>query len=384
MQEPLVSIFCTSHPDSVGNSCRLQLLIEFSKKFNQTIITNQPVYIESLNTGSRIIPLPESNSKWRRVPVISKLMYAKQISGFLNDICKGKKLFLFHDTSDYVLYLDKSIPIYTCVHQIHEFIGLSPQKGLSSIITHLNGMLLMAGVKKSKVCFANSKTIAEYLKSSGLKQEIIVTPHFIDKSHYGNNAPDSSISSLLRKEKNQGAYIITYTGWVSENRGLQLMLDVIKRLSEHNDCYRLCIVGCQDDYKTRIERFAFENGITKNVLVYGRINYEYMPAILQESDICLSFLDINPVYSVSPPQKVVEYFAAGKPVIANHIKTHELLIDDGRMGYLLDDADSIAQKIIDISKDNELYSFLSQNALIESIKYDKDTIVESYLKYMEG
>ena len=201
MQEPLVSIFCTSHPDSVGNSCRIQLLVEFSRRYDQTIITNQPAYIESLDTGSQVISLPRLKSTWRRVPIFSKLMYARQISGFLNNACKGKKLFLFHDTSDYVLFLDKSIPIYTCVHQIHEFIGLSPQKGISSIITRLNGKLLMAGVKKSKVCFANSRTIAEYLKSSGLKQEIIVTPHFIDKSRYGKNALESNISSLLRNEK---------------------------------------------------------------------------------------------------------------------------------------------------------------------------------------
>lgn len=382
MQEPLVSIFCTSHPDSVGNSCRLQLLVEFSKKFDQTIITNQPVYIESLKTGSRVIPLPESNTVWHRVPVISKLMYAKQIAGFLNNACKGKKLFLFHDTSDYVLYLDKSIPIYTCVHQIHEFIGLSPQKGVSSIITRLNGKLLMAGVKMSKVCFANSETIAVYLQSSGIKQDIIVTPHFIDKSHYGKNTPESSISFLLRNEKENGAFIVTYTGWVSENRGLQLMLDIIRRLNEYSDRYRLCIVGCQDDYKKRIECFASENGIAKNVLVFGRISYEYMPAILQESDVCLSFLEINPVYSVSPPQKIVEYFAAGKPVIANHIKTHELLIDDGRTGFLLDDADSIVRKIIAITEDKEYYARVSSNAMKEAEKYDKETIVATYIKYM--
>ena len=169
---------------------------------------------------------------------------------------------------------------------------------------------------------------------------------------------------------------------MSENRGLDLMLDVIKRLSEYNECYKLCIVGCQNDYKTKIESFASDSGISKNVLVFGRINYEFMPGILQESDVCLSFLEINPVYSVSPPQKVVEYFAAGRPVIANHIKTHELLIDDGQTGFLLDDADSIVHKIIAITKDKELFDWISSNALKEADRYDKETIVGSYLKYM--
>lgn len=380
MPQPLVAIFCTTHADSVGNSCRLQLLAELSKRFDVTVVTNQVAYIKSLGIGREVIQLPNYQSFLMRLPVISKLFYAKKLAGFLNKVCNGKKLFVFHDTSDYVLYLRKDIPVYTCVHQIHEFIGLGIRNGLSAFITKMNGKLLMAGVKRSKVVFANFQTIADFLKKHGVNQDVVVTPHFIDKSCYGDDAPESSISDTLHMEKSSGSFIMTYTGWVSENRGLQLMLDVVNKLSKKGKKYILCIVGCQDDYKERIIKFAQENTISDRILVYGRVNYDLMPAILKASDVCLSFLEINPVYTVSPPQKVVEYFAAGKPVVANHIVTHEALIKDGITGYLLDNADSIAEKIELLQNDKQLYDNLSQNVLAESEKYDKEFIVETYYK----
>ncbi len=379
MQQSLVAIFCTSHADSVGNSCRIQLLAELSKKFDLLIVTNQEEYIRSLGLCEKVVSLPSlSYSLPNRLPILGKLLYAKKVAGILNNLCKGKKLFVFHDTSDYMLFLRKEIPIYTCVHQIHEFIGLSQRKGLTALITKLNGKLLLAGVKRSRIVFANFQTIADFLKQNGIKQEVIVTPHFIDRKCYIEKSPESKISLLLKNEKAKGAFVLTYTGWVSENRGLQLMLDVAVKLALKDNRFKLCIVGCQEEYKDRIECFAKENKVVDNIFVYGRVNYDLMPAILKSSDICLSFLEVNPVYSVSPPQKVVEYFAAGKPVIANHIVTHECLIQDGVNGYLLDDSDSIVRKAEEIASNKNLYERLSNNARKESDKYDKGIIVEKY------
>lgn len=383
MQQPLVAIFCTSHADSVGNSCRLQLLAELSKRYDLTLLTNQAEYVRSLFKEAKVKELPVYQSSLMRIPVVSKLVYAKKIAGFLNKECDGKKLFLFHDTSDLVLFLDKNIPIYTCVHQIHEFVGFSRGKGLSGLVTRINGKLLLKGVKRSKVCFANFATISDYLKQEGLKQEVIITPHFIDRSVYRIGAPTSDVSDRLHEEKKRGSFILTYTGWVSENRGLQLMMDVIKGLAAKDGRFKLCIVGCQDDYKEKISIYAKDNGIEDNVLLYGRSNYDKMPAILMSSDVCLSFLEVNPVYSVSPPQKVVEYFAAGKPVVANHIQTHEYLIEHGKNGYLLDDAASIIVHIEKLANDKQLYDELSKNALEESEKYDKEKIMDVYIKKIE-
>ena len=54
------------------------------------------------------------------------------------------------------------------------------------------------------------------------------------------------------------------------------------------------------------------------------------------SDVCLSFLDDVPAHHLSPPQKILEYFAAGKPVICNKIRTHELLVNHGVNGFILE------------------------------------------------
>ena len=101
-----------------------------------------------------------------------------------------------------------------------------------------------------------------------------------------------------------------------------------------------------------------------------------IPGILYYSDVCLSFLNADvPAYRVSPPQKVAEYFAAGKPVICNKIAPHEWLVDHGVNGFVLDpDPLKIAEYILKLKNDKITYTKMSANAQETAKQHDIDKI----------
>jgi glycosyltransferase involved in cell wall biosynthesis len=136
------------------------------------------------------------------------------------------------------------------------------------------------------------------------------------------------------------------------------------------------VIAGSDDYHTRvIKDYFLERNFEKNVICLGKIEYDFIPGVIALSDVCLSILKDNRVYQMSPPQKVIEYMAAGKPVIANKIQTHSLLITDEYDGYLTEsDPYIISDKILFLKANPEIYKQMSKNVLKTASKFDTSLV----------
>jgi glycosyltransferase involved in cell wall biosynthesis len=78
---------------------------------------------------------------------------------------------------------------------------------------------------------------------------------------------------------------------------------------------------------------------------------------------------------MSPPQKVIEYMSAGKPVIANRIQTHSMLITDEYNGYLTEyNPLVISERILYLKENPDVYKIMSKNALRTSRKFDTSIV----------
>lgn len=376
----LTVIFVTTHPDTIGNSYRLNIIRMLSNYYSIILLTNCQSFIVSQGIKvKQIVPLVPLNTLFHKVPILNKLLYEKQVANQINQYCPNSKLFIFHDTANYLVRVKYDIHIYTLVHQIHEFEGITKPTGLRLVLQKIQKQRLLKGLKRSNVCFVVSSTIEKYLRDNGIKNEVIIAPHCVSLDLFQNPCIRGTESDFLLSLKSKGKFIITYTGWVSENRGFSLMLEIIKLLVAKDCKFVLCIVGCQEDYINKINLFTKQYNLKDNLFSFGRIDSSFIPMILHNSDLCLSFLDNVPGYQVSPPQKIVEYFAAGKPVIANHIPTHELLINDGVNGLLLDDSDSIVPAIIKLSSDTVFYKTLCDGATRSSFKFDEKVIEKLFV-----
>ena len=137
-----------------------------------------------------------------------------------------------------------------------------------------------------------------------------------------------------------------YTGAIRKSNGLSMLVDTAQALTRRgrNDI-RLILFGDGDE-RVVLEAEAGKRGL-RNILFKGKVDKRAIPAILARADLCLLHWQPSPIekYGMSM-NKQFDYFAAGKPVLAN-TKTAYDLIDQYRCGIsqTLTTADAYADAI---------------------------------------
>lgn len=372
-------IFTTYHPDTIGNACRIEMMNYLSHNFDISVFTNQVSFVKLVIPKVKVIELPKH--KVTKITPITDLFYFHKVAMIINN--DYKFIFMFDDTAKVALW--SKIDVFQYVHQY----GIrSNEKSnsllfiLKSLLSIINDYFYIKGLISSKVNFIVSQPIIDILKEKKVNNYYLI-PHGINISKFRQPIITKEHQELKRI-KESGYFIITYSGWVSKNRGLKLMLDCIKECIKIDNKIILVIAGAEADHGIEIETFAKQNQLTSNIVNLGKLDSALIPGILYFSDVCLSFLDDVPAHRVSPPQKVIEYFAAGKPVICNRIQTHELLINNGKNGYIIDwDSTQVTEAIIKLKNDKKLYDYMVNNALQEANKYDINKIYGEMIRLIK-
>ena len=135
------------------------------------------------------------------------------------------------------------------------------------------------------------------------------------------------------------------------------------------------IAGSDLQRTVEINNYFMERNLEENIICLGKIEYDFIPGVIALSDVCLSILEDNPVYQMSPPQKVIEYMASGKPVIANKIQTHTMLITNEYDGFLTENNPAvISERILFLKANPEIYKLMSKNVLKTASKFDTSQV----------
>jgi glycosyltransferase involved in cell wall biosynthesis len=360
--------FNFKEPESIGNAVIIHTLSFIASHFTVTIYTNQADFLRTQLPEAKIISL--SHIKLSEIPVLGMLHYCRKIAKIL-DADKSDAVFIGHNYAPIALWLTKTSFQY--VYQVHEMLGLERKSGFSKISQKIVEYIILKGIRASKVSFVVSEPIIRYLKMHR-SNNLYLTPHCVDLKRFSRPA-FSVIHDEISRKKEQGYFIVCYTGWVSEERGLSTMLESLY-ISQTKDNKILFLVAGSDIQHTReINNYFIEKDLEKNLICLGKIEYDHIPGVIALSDVCLSILEDNPVYQMSPPQKVIEYLASGKPVIANEIQTHALLITDKFNGFLTENnPDMISDRILFLKKNPEIYERMSKNALQTASKFDTSKV----------
>lgn len=364
----LSAFFYFKEPESIGISVIIHTLSFIASHFTVTIYTNQADFLQCQIPDVKIISV--DHIKLSEIPVFGMLNYCRKIAKIL-DSDKSDAVFIGHNYAPIALWLTKTSFQY--VYQVHEMLGLEKKSGLDKISQKLMEYIILKGIRASKTSFVVSEPIIQYLKMHK-STNLYLTPHCVDLKRFSRPS-FSVIHDVIRKKKEQGYFVVCYTGWVSEERGLRTMLESIN-ISITKDMKILFLVAGSDIQHTReINNYFMERNIEENLICLGKIEYEHIPGVISLSDVGLSILENNPVYQMSPPQKVIEYMASGKPVIANKIQTHAMLITDEHDGFLTGNNPAmISDRILFLKMNPEIYELMSKNALQTASKFDTSKV----------
>lgn len=379
MKYKLSVIFTTTHADTLGNANRLEIIRFLSNALETIIFTNQPVFVKKLFPYCKVEELTRKNKCL--ISLINNFYFWKSIADKVNSIpCDA--VFMMYDNAPAAFWI--KYPVIQYIHQFGER-GIKKKWGVRPFFKNIMNFITEAysnkGLRKSKLVFAVSQPIINLFKSKSINN-LQLLPHGMDLKKYQNPLLLPNHDSL-KKLKDEGYFIVTYTGWVTEGRGFSLMMNSIKEAVKIDNKIVLVIAGADNRFSNEIESFKKQNNLQFNIINYGIVDVSLVPGILFYADVCLSFLNDVPAHSFSPPQKIIEYFAAGKPVICNKIESHLCLVNHNMNGLILNyDFLEVADAIINLKIKPDLLKTLSANALSSSLVFDVQFVYGNMLKKM--
>lgn len=155
--------------------------------------------------------------------------------------------------------------------------------------------------------------------------------------------------SLRRElELPQGKKIISYTGALVMNKGIQNFLDAIPLVLEKTKDVFFVIAGFPIE---GAERFVEQKGIKEYVRLVSPLNYFELSKILAASDAGVDPKDSS---TRQASGKILQYMAAGIPVICYERENNRRYLEEGGFYASKDDAVSLAEAIIKCVEDEEL------------------------------
>ena len=183
----------------------------------------------------------------------------------------------------------------------------------------------------------------------------------------------------------KGIFKVTYTGSVRLVNNLQMLCDAGKEIQLRGYSNIFIMIHGAGDQVEELSEYCVNEGI-KNVKLYGRIDKKYIPYVLANSDLCILCYQNTPLLRFGGSMnKMFDYFASGKPIIANAKMGHSI-IDEYRCGIELDSNDpkALAEKILEYyvmpTEERELIGKHSREA---AIAYDLPKLCDELIRIVE-
>ncbi|NMB09927.1 MAG: glycosyltransferase family 4 protein [Tissierellia bacterium] len=199
----------------------------------------------------------------------------------------------------------------------------------------------------------------------------------IDIEEFNKNIKENKFSD--EDLEREDIFKVVFTGSIGKSNNLKRVIDSFKIIQDkgYKDI-KLLVYGDGADREPLIE-YAKENNI-ENVVFKGRVEKKYVPYILSKADLqLLSVIHCPELYQYGmSPNKLFEYFAAGKPTISN-VECNYDLLEKYNSGKTIDELtnEKFADGIIEFyNLPKEDYNRYCENALKASKDFDFDLLTD--------
>lgn len=171
---------------------------------------------------------------------------------------------------------------------------------------------------------------------------------------------------------------LIYIGHVARWSGLEQVVEALPAVLRGLPEARLRIVGeGPHEVRRSIQNVAKRHGVSENVEFLGPRPHTEISALLRDAMVGLAIFEPNPLRTYAMPLKVVEYMAAGLPVVATEdTETADVVrqYDCGAVVPLTSDA--IAESVLRLLSDEGRWQRASGNALAGSTDFDWSRLME--------
>lgn len=230
------------------------------------------------------------------------------------------------------------------------------------LMTYLRWRKIRNSIKKFDFYFPISNYMKSWLNKYDIENSnISIIPNIIE------------LDSFLKLKKSENKIPkILYVGGYTYSKGVFVLANALKNIKIP---FKMSFYG-SGDLKKDLINFVKQNKI--NATINDEVNYSKIPEIYQSHDIIIFPSLVPEAFG----RIAIEAMAAGKPVIATKIGGIKELINDKINGFLFNSGDHVElQKIIEsLIKNKRLRDIIGQNGRKESLKYDKELIVNEVIE----
>ncbi|MFN8401664.1 MAG: glycosyltransferase family 4 protein [Anaerolineales bacterium] len=242
--------------------------------------------------------------------------------------------------------------------------------GLSSIELkyHYPGMdvALLAKIKEQELATLHlsdaiicpSNVTRDYIASLGLDRKLVTTiPNGVSPS-------DFSVTPLPVRDEREP--VLLYIGTLADWQGLDIVIKALPKILEQQPV-KLRILGRgRSRQRKMLAKQIRKLGLEDHVIVQPAVPHHEIPAAISSADICVAPLGLNDrnVTQGACPIKVLEYMAAGRPLLASNMPIVRELVREDVDGLLFSPNDPVdlARQANQLLKDMDLSKRLADSA----------------------
>jgi glycosyltransferase involved in cell wall biosynthesis len=126
-------------------------------------------------------------------------------------------------------------------------------------------------------------------------------------------------------------YLVAYLGVMAPQDGVDHLLRAARHLVRSGrDDVSFTLMGAGDSFDD-LRRLAHELELDEHVRFTGRIPDAEVEVTLATADVCVSPDPLNPLNDVSTMNKMLEYMACGRPIVAFDLREHRYSAGDGAL-----------------------------------------------------
>lgn len=216
----------------------------------------------------------------------------------------------------------------------------------------------IATLHLSDAVLCPSKVTSDYIASLGLNRKLVtVIPNGVSPS-------DFSPSPLPSREGR--VPVLLYIGTLADWQGLEIVIKALPSVLEQQPV-QLCIVGRgRSRQRKLLAKQIRKLGLENHVSIQPAVPHHEVPALIASADICLAPLGLNDrnVTQGACPIKVLEYMAAGRPLVASNMPiVRELVREDvDALLFSPNDPDDLVRQVLALLDDIELSRRLAMSA----------------------
>lgn len=183
----------------------------------------------------------------------------------------------------------------------------------------------------TKIIALSSGIAEEIIKKGVVPEKLIVVPNACDISAFACEYEQPGVIKKLKAEN--GAKVCVYAGTFGYVNGLDYILD-IAAVQEGNNNIKFLLIGAGAE-KRRLERRIIEECLDDRVFILDSMSKEQVIAYIQHADACFSTVKNIPALYNNSANKFFDALAAGKPIIINHLGWQAKVIEENKLGLVL-------------------------------------------------